>query len=193
MLTGLVALEFCRSWVLNGSYGLMITYMVKHLEVGQTTASQVTGVLNFSMLFSQLVGIALIRFLQAPIFLGISYVAMMVINIVFTFNEDNNKGLIWIWAILNGALEPSAKIALYSWFYQSISVTAFRTSLLLVGWTGGAMAGSALTGYMMTRYNPGWFIFTLDGILVCSNVFFGMVYGYHTFVSRKIRDYKLLG
>ena len=25
MLIGLVVLEFCRSWVLNGSYGLMVT------------------------------------------------------------------------------------------------------------------------------------------------------------------------
>ena len=192
LLTGLVILEFCRSGVMNSANGLMVTYMVKHLDMEKVTASQVSSSGSFASVLSQLVGIVLIPFISAPVCFGIVNLIMMIINIVFTLTIDNHNGLIWIWAILNGTLLPNSKMSLYTWFYQSISITTFRTSLLLAGFTGGAMAGSALTGYMMTRYNPGWFIFTLDGILVCSNVAFVLVYGYHIYVTKTVRNYKLL-
>ena len=192
LLTGMVILEICRSGVMNGAYGLMVTYMVKHLKMEKTTASLVTSSGYLASVLSQLVGIVLIRYIPAPVCLGIINFTLVIINIVFTLTLDHHHGFIWIWAIFNGALLSNIKMALYTWFYQSISVTAFRTSLLLVGLTSGAMAGSALTGYMMTRYNPGWFIFTLDGILVYSNIIFVAVYSYYIYVTRRVRNYKLL-
>ena len=43
LFAGLVILELCRSVVANGAYGLMVTYLVKHLKMGKTAASRVTS------------------------------------------------------------------------------------------------------------------------------------------------------
>ena len=193
LLTGLVILEGCRTVFTGGGYGLMVTYMVKHLKMGKTTASQVSSSWCFASLLSQLVGVISIRVIPAPTFLGISYFTAMVVNVVVTFTiDDDHKGLIWAWAILIGALLPSIMISIYSWFYQSISVTAFRTSLIIVGQQGGATVGSCLIGYMMTIINPGWFMFTLDGVLVIANIIFILVFIHYYLVTETSRGYQLL-
>ena len=97
-------------------------------------------------------GIVLIRFIPAPALLGISLFTVMVVNVAFTLSVDNHIGMVWIWAMLSGAFLPFVKISVYTWFYQAVTVTAFRTSLILVGLTGGTMVGSALAGYLMTLY-----------------------------------------
>ena len=191
LLTGLVFLLGCRTIVAKGGYGLMVTYMVKHLKMGKTTASQVTSSWSLASLLSQLVGIILIRVLPAPAFLGISYFIAMIVNLVVTFTVDDHKGLIWVWAVLTGALLPSIMISIYSWFYQSVSITTFRTSLILVGQQGGSIVGTSLIGYMMTIRNPGWFMFTLDGILAIANIIF-LITLVHYYFSKRNGGYELL-
>ena len=141
LLAGLVILELCRSVVANGAYGLIVTYWMKHLKMGKTTASHVTSSWSLVANLSQLAGIVLIRFIPAPTLLGISHLFVTIVNVAFTFNVDNHIWMVWIWATLTGALLPCVKISIYTWFYQAISVTAFRTSLILFGLFGGGIVG----------------------------------------------------
>ena len=190
LLAGLVILEFCRSMVGNSTYGLMVTYLMKHLKMRKMAASQVTSIWSLGANLSQLVAIVFIRFIPAPVLLGISYFMMTIVNVAFTLSVDHHIWVVWIWATLTGALLPFVKLAVYTWFYQAISVTAFRTSLILVGLFAGGIVGPALVGYLMTRYNPGWFVFSLDGILVCSHIVFVVTFVYYRFVMRKNCGYK---
>ena len=193
LLAGIVILEFCRNAVGSCAFGLMVTYMVKHLKMGKTTASHVTSSWSLTANLSQLVGIILIRFIPAPALLGISLFTVMVVNVAFTLSVDNHIGMVWIWAMLSGAFLPFVKISVYTWFYQAITVTAFRTSLILVGLTGGTMVGSALAGYLMTLYNPGWFVYSLDGMLICFSIVFVVTSVYYSLMMKKNRGYKPLG
>ena len=192
LLAGIVILEFCRDAVGSCAFGLMVTYMVKHLKMGKTTAPHVTSSWSLTANLSQLVGIVLIRFIPAPTLLGISLFTVMVINVAFTLSIDNHIGMVWIWAMLSGAFLPFVKISVYTWFYQAITVTAFRTSLILVGLTGGTMVGSALAGYLMTLYNPGWFVYSLDGMLICFSIVFVVTFVYYSYMMKK-RGCKLIG
>ena len=191
LLTGLVFLLGCRTIVAKGGYGLMVTYMVKHLKMGKTTASQVTSSWSLASLLSQLVGVILIRVIPAPAFLGLSYFIAMVVSVVVTYTVVDHKALIWLWAVLTGALLPSIMISIYSWFYQSVSITTFRTSLILVGQQGGSIVGASLLGYMMTIRNPGWFMFTLDGVLAIANITF-LITLVHYYFSKRNGGYELL-
>ena len=193
LLSGIVILELCRSSVANGAFGLMVTYLVKHLKMGKTTASHVSSSWSLAANLSQMVGLLLIRFIPAPALLGISHFTVMVVNIAFTLSVDNHIWMVWIWATFTGSLLSCVKISIYTWFYQAITVTAFRTSLILVGLTGGAIVGSALAGYLMTLYNPVWFAYSLDGILICSSIVFVVISVYYGLMIKKNRGYKLLG
>ena len=96
LLAGIVILELCRSSVANGAFGLMVTYLVKHLKMGKTTASHITSSWTLVANLSQLAGLLLIPFIPAPALLGTSHFTVMVVNIAFTLSVDM-VWMVWIW------------------------------------------------------------------------------------------------
>ena len=166
----MVLFELFRSCYTRGISGLIVTYVIKHLKVGKTTASNIASTFFAATSVAPIPMVFLLRYIHPRILLGVSLVVTTITMVITLLLVDRYVFLVWIWATLCGACVTVSEVPCYSWYSEKISKTsATETSYLMTAYALGSMIGPGVTGLAMSWQNPAWYMHSLLGMVILAD------------------------
>ena len=170
--TLVITIEFFRSCLYHGIGSLVVTYVIKYLEFGKSTASDIS--LTF-FLASSLVPIPVVflsRYFPSKTLVGVSLVIATITMIITWLIIDQHTFVIWIWAAFCGLCLPGGEVPCLSWYKEMNKASATTISFFVTAFALGAMIGPGLTGLLMSWQKPAWFMHSLLAMLVVLDVMY---------------------
>ena len=173
----MVLFELFRSCYARGISGLIVTYVIKHLKVDKTTASNISSTFFVATSIAPIQMMFLLRYIHPRILLGVSLVVTTITMVVTLFLVDRYVFLVWTWAALCGACVTISEVPCYSWYSEKINkASATETSYLMTAYTLGSMVGPGVTGLAMSWQNPAWYMHSLLGMVILADVMYMAVF-----------------
>ena len=162
----------------------MTTFVIKYLGFQVQSASLLMSLFFGFLFIARVIGIPVAAFVKPGEMLIFNVVTTAVFFVLLLALVNVWPTIIWITIPLAGLALSTTFTAALLWISDRITITGRISSLVLVGYSSGAIVGPLIVGQLFESSTPMWFVYVLTAssiiiaILLCVLMVYSNYYGY---------------
>ena len=175
-----------------GYAGLLINFIVDHMEWTKTEAMVMSSVLFLSNTVGKVFAIPLTKFMAPAKLLGTTMVVNSVMVVMLSGTVDLHTCIIWICTILSGSMSAIQLPTILTWASTTVPITGKVASVVAgLPYAISMISGILLVGFFMNECGPMFFAFSMAAYVLITNVLFVLTW-YFSKLSKKQKAIDLI-